>query len=249
MTSNSLRHIAIIMDGNNRWAKQRGQSGVAGHKVGAERIRDIMTACQDLGIEVLTLFAFSSENWKRPRKEVDALMSLFQWYLKQEVKELRKKNVRLRVVGNRERFSPSLQRAILEAEETTRNGNTTLVIAAAYGGRWDVAQAARQLAEQVAAGALDPADIDEHTLHRQTSLGDLSDPDLLIRTGGEVRISNFLLWQSAYTELYFSKTLWPDFGADELKAAAEDFYQRQRRFGQTGDQLDTPERAGEARHA
>lgn len=249
MTSNSLRHIAIIMDGNNRWAKQQGLSGVAGHKVGAERIRDIMTACQDLDIEVLTLFAFSSENWKRPRKEVDALMSLFQWYLKQEVKELRKKNVRLRVVGNRERFSPSLQKSIAEAEQTTRDGNTTLVIAADYGGRWDVAQAARQLSEQVAAGSLDPADIDEYSLHHRTSLGDLPDPDLLIRTGGEVRISNFLLWQCAYSELYFSKTLWPDFGADELKAAAQDFYRRQRRFGRTGDQLEAPERSGEARHA
>ncbi len=249
MTSTPLRHIAIIMDGNNRWAKQRGLSGVAGHKVGAERIRDIMTACQELDIEVLTLFAFSSENWKRPRKEVDALMSLFQWYLKQEVKELRKKNVRLRVVGNRERFSPSLQKAIAEAEERTRNGNTTLVIAADYGGRWDIAQAARQLSEQVAAGTLDPADIDEHTLHQQTSLSDLPDPDLLIRTGGEVRISNFLLWQCAYAELYFSKTLWPDFGADDLKAAAEDFYRRQRRFGKTGDQLEGTGRAGEARHA
>ncbi|UZJ45848.1 polyprenyl diphosphate synthase [Marinimicrobium sp. C6131] len=249
MTSNSLRHIAIIMDGNNRWAKQRGLSGVAGHKVGAERIRDIMTACQELGIEVLTLFAFSSENWKRPKKEVEALMSLFQWYLKQEVKELRKKNVRLRVVGNRERFSPSLQKAIAEAEAMTGQGNTTLVIAADYGGRWDIAQAARQLSEKVAAGALDPADIDEFTLHRYTCLGDLPDPDLLIRTGGEVRISNFLLWQSAYAELYFSKLLWPDFGADELKAAAEDFYQRQRRFGQTADQLEAPGHTGEARHA
>ncbi len=249
MTSNSLRHIAIIMDGNNRWAKQRGLSGVAGHKVGAERIRDIMTACQDLGIEVLTLFAFSSENWRRPKKEVEALMSLFQWYLKQEAKELRKKNVRLRVVGNRERFSPSLQKSIADAEAMTREGDTTLVIAADYGGRWDIASAARQLAEQVAAGTLDPADIDEHSLHRHTSLSDLPDPDLLIRTGGEVRISNFLLWQSAYTELYFSQLLWPDFGADELKAAADDFYRRQRRFGKTADQLDAPGRAGEARHA
>lgn len=249
MTSNSLRHIAIIMDGNNRWAKQRGLSGVAGHKAGAERIRDMMTACQDLGVEVLTLFAFSSENWKRPKKEVEALMSLFQWYLKQEVKELRKKNVRLRVVGNRERFSPALQRAIAHGEETTREGSTTLAIAADYGGRWDIANAARRLADRVAAGTLDPSAIDETTLHEQTCLSDLPAPDLLIRTGGEVRISNFLLWQCAYTELYFSKTLWPDFGAEELKAAAEDFHQRQRRFGKTGDQIEAPVRTGEARHA
>lgn len=257
MTSNSLRHIAIIMDGNNRWAKQRGMSGISGHKVGAERIRDIMTACQDLGIEVLTLFAFSSENWKRPRKEVDALMSLFQWYLKQESKELQKKGVRLRVVGNRSRFSASLQKAITDAEERTRDGETTLVIAADYGGRWDIAQAAQRLAERVEAGVLDSADIDEHLLHKETSLSGLPDPDLLIRTGGEVRISNFLLWQCAYSELYFSQTLWPDFGAEELKAAAEDFRRRQRRFGRTGDQVMTEESdnpasstsAGEVRHA
>lgn len=255
MTSNSLRHIAIIMDGNNRWAKQRGMSGISGHKVGAERIRDIMTASQDLGIEVLTLFAFSSENWKRPRKEVDALMSLFQWYLKQESKELQKKGVRLRVVGNRLRFTPSLQKAITDAEARTREGETTLVIAADYGGRWDIAQAAQRLAERVEAGVLDSADIDEHLLHEQTSLAGLPDPDLLIRTGGEVRISNFLLWQCAYAELYFSQTLWPDFDADALKAAADDFHRRQRRFGRTGEQVSTDEdaklsaRSGEARHA
>ncbi|WP_347331953.1 polyprenyl diphosphate synthase [Marinimicrobium locisalis] len=257
MTSNSLRHIAIIMDGNNRWAKERGMSGISGHKEGAERIRDIMTACQDLGIEVLTLFAFSSENWKRPRKEVDALMSLFQWYLKQEAKELQKKGVRLRVVGNRSRFTPSLQKAITEAEKRTRDGKTTLVIAADYGGRWDIAQAAQRLAEQVKAGELDSADIDEHLLHEQTSLAGLPDPDLLIRTGGEVRISNFLLWQCAYAELYFSRALWPDFDAAELKAAADDFHRRQRRFGRTGDQVAREEKGaspsssstGEVRHA
>jgi len=237
VSRNSLRHIAIIMDGNNRWAKQRGMSGVAGHKEGAERIRDIMSACQDLEIDVLTLFAFSSENWKRPSKEVEALLSLFQWYLKQEAKELRKKNVRLRVVGNRARFSASLRRSIERAEEQTRDGQTTLVIAADYGGRWDIAQAARQMAERVQDGSLAVSDIDEHSLHRHTSLADLPDPDLLIRTGGEKRVSNFLLWQCAYAELYFSPTLWPDFGAEDLLAAAEDFRRRQRRFGLTSDQL------------
>lgn len=237
MSRNSLRHIAIIMDGNNRWARQRGMSGVAGHKEGAERIRDIMSACQDLKIDVLTLFAFSSENWKRPSKEVEALLSLFHWYLKQEAKELRKKNVRLKVVGNRARFSPALQKAIERAEELTRDGQTTLVIAADYGGRWDIAQAARQMAEQVQDGSLAVSDIDEHALHRRTSMAEWPDPDLLIRTGGEMRVSNFLLWQCAYAELYFSPTLWPDFGAEDLKAAAEDFRQRQRRFGLTSDQL------------
>lgn len=241
MSRNSLRHIAIIMDGNNRWAKQRGMSGVAGHKEGAERIRDIMSACQDLKIDILTLFAFSSENWKRPSKEVEALLSLFQWYLKQETKELRKKSVRLKVVGNRERFSPALQKAIAKAEDQTRDGQTTLVIAADYGGRWDIAQAARKLAGRVQEGSLAVSDIDEQSLHRHTSLADLPDPDLLIRTGGERRVSNFLLWQCAYAELYFSPTLWPDFGAEELLAAAEDFKLRQRRFGLTSDQLrETP---------
>jgi len=235
-SSNSLRHIAIIMDGNNRWARQRGMSGAAGHKMGAERIRDVLNACQELGVETLTLFAFSSENWRRPRKEVDALLSLFHWYLKQESRELRKKGIRLQVVGNRERFSPSLRRAIAQAEAETQGGQTNLVIAADYGGRWDMAQAARQLAEKVKVGELDPQDIDEHALHQQTSLAGLSDPDLLIRTGGELRISNFLLWQCAYTEFYFSPTLWPDFGPEELRLAAEDFHQRQRRFGCSGEE-------------
>jgi len=232
----NLRHVAIIMDGNNRWARQRGMSGAAGHKTGAERIRDVLATCQDLDVETLTLFAFSSENWKRPRKEVDALLSLFHWYLKQESRELRKKNIRLRVVGSRERFSPSLRRAIAQAEAETQDGQTNLVIAADYGGRWDMAQATRRLAEKVKAGELDPQDIDECALHQHTSLTGLSDPDLLIRTGGELRISNFLLWQCAYTELYFSPTLWPDFGPEELRLAADDFHQRQRRFGCSGEE-------------
>lgn len=238
MTDNSLRHVAIIMDGNNRWAKQRGMAGVSGHKVGVERIRDVMSACQELGIEVLTVFAFSSENWKRPPLEVEALMSLFQLYLKNEAKALKKKDVALRVIGNRSRFSPSIQKAIAAAEETTRGGKTTLVIAADYGGRWDIAQAAQKLAQQVAAGELAPEAIDENLLDAQASLADLPPLDLLIRTGGELRISNFLLWQAAYAELYFSDKLWPDFDAGELKKAAESFYARQRRFGFTGDQIE-----------
>ncbi len=237
MTNSSLRHVAIIMDGNNRWAKQRGMAGVSGHKVGVERIRDVMSACQELDIQVLTVFAFSSENWKRPPKEVEALMSLFLLYLKQEAKELRKKRVRLRVIGNRSRFSPAIQQAITDAEALTSDGDTTLVIAADYGGRWDIAQAARQLAEEVAQGRLQPDDIDEDRLHTQTCLADLPPLDLLIRTGGELRISNFLLWQAAYAELYFSDKLWPDFDGAELHKAAASFHERQRRFGLTGDQL------------
>lgn len=241
MTDNSLRHVAIIMDGNNRWAKQRGMAGVSGHKVGVERIRDVMAACQEAGVEVLTVFAFSSENWRRPPVEVEALMSLFLLYLKNEAKALKKKDVALRVIGNRERFSPSIQRAIAAAEEMTRGGKTTLVIAADYGGRWDIAQAAKTIAHRVAAGELDPASITEDSLQEHTCLADLPPLDLLIRTGGEVRISNFLLWQCAYAELFFSDKLWPDFDADELKKAAASFHERQRRFGMTGDQIDAGE--------
>lgn len=237
MTDNKLRHLAIIMDGNNRWAKQRGMPGISGHKVGVERIRDVMAACQELQIEVLTVFAFSSENWKRPPKEVEALMSLFHLYLKQEAKELRKKGVRLKVIGNRDRFSPGIRQAIESAEEITRDGQTTLAIAADYGGRWDVAQAARRLAQEVAEGRLRPEEIDEQLLHQHTCLADLPPLDLLIRTGGELRISNFLLWQCAYAELYFSDKLWPDFDGAELHKAAASFHERQRRFGLTSDQL------------
>ena len=237
MTTNTLRHVAIIMDGNNRWAKQRGMAGVSGHKVGVERIRDVMSACQELGIEVLTLFAFSSENWKRPPIEVDARMSLFLLYLKKEARELHKKGVRLRVIGNRNRFSPAIQKAIEAAEEATRDGKTTLVIAADYGGRWDIAQAAKRAAEEVTAGRLVADDITEELLHRYTSMADLPELDLLIRTGGEIRISNFLLWQSAYAELYFSDKLWPDFDGAELHAAAAAFKERQRRFGLTSEQI------------
>lgn len=238
MTDNSLRHVAIIMDGNNRWAKQRGMAGVSGHKVGVERIRDVMAACQEVGVDVLTVFAFSSENWRRPPVEVEALMSLFLLYLKNEAKALKKKDVALRVIGNRERFSPSIQKAILAAEELTRGGKTTLVIAADYGGRWDIAEAAKKVAHQVASGEIDPATINEKSLHVHTCMADLPPLDLLIRTGGEVRISNFLLWQCAYAELFFSEKLWPDFDGEELKKAVASFDERQRRFGMTGDQID-----------
>ncbi len=238
MTDNCLRHVAIIMDGNNRWAKRRGMAGVSGHKVGVERIRDVMAACQELGVDVLTVFAFSSENWRRPPLEVEALMSLFLLYLKNEAKALKKKDVALRVIGNRERFSPSIQKAIADAEQLTAGGKTTLVIAADYGGRWDIAQAAQKVARQAVEGKLDIAEINEDVLHQQTCLADLPPLDLLIRTGGEVRISNFLLWQCAYAELFFSDKLWPDFDGEELKKAAGSFYERQRRFGMTGDQIE-----------
>jgi undecaprenyl diphosphate synthase len=240
VTGSCLRHIAIIMDGNNRWAKQRNLAGISGHKEGVERIRDVMSACQELGVEVLTLFAFSSENWKRPAREVEALMSLFHLYLKKEARALKKKSVRLKVVGNRRNFSASLNRAIDSAESLTdqADAKTTLVIAADYGGRWDIADTAARLAAQVAAGELDADDIDEERFGRATCLGDLPPLDLLIRTGGEHRISNFILWQAAYAELYFTPVLWPDFNGDVLAGAANDFFSRQRRFGKTSEQCE-----------
>ncbi len=243
MSEQSLRHVAIIMDGNNRWAKQRGMPGVSGHKVGVERIRDVMSACQELNIQVLTVFAFSSENWRRPPIEVDALMSLFLLYLKNEAKALKKKNVALRVIGNRERFSLAIQKAIADAEKLTAGGLTTLVIAADYGGRWDIAQAAKILAAKIVAGELTADAISEELLDQHISMHDLPPLDLLIRTGGELRISNFLLWQAAYAELYFSEKLWPDFDGEELKKAADSFHQRQRRFGMTGDQIEAGKHA------
>lgn len=238
MDDQKLRHVAIIMDGNNRWAKQRNLSGNKGHREGVERIRDVMRACKKQGVEVLTLFAFSSENWQRPEKEVSALMSLFQLYLKNEAKKLRKEGVRLLVIGNRERFSEKLQKSIVEAESIAAEGSPTLVIAADYGGQWDMANAARRVAEQVAAGSLSPEQVDVDQVAKHMCLSEYPPLDLLIRTGGEQRISNFLLWQSAYAELIFSDTLWPDFGEDELNAAVDEFYQRQRRFGKTSEQLE-----------
>ena len=237
-SSNPLKHVAIIMDGNNRWAKKRGLPGIAGHKFGVERIREVMTECQKLGVDTLTVFAFSSENWRRPPKEVEVLMGLFLTYLKREAKKLDEGGVRLCIIGDRARFSDKIRQAIADAEAIASTGGTTLVIAADYGGRWDVANAARSLAAKVATGELTAAEINEDTLNAEVCLADQPPLDLLIRTGGDVRISNFLLWQAAYAELYFTDILWPDFGPEEMHLAAEDFYSRQRRFGKTGDQIE-----------
>lgn len=236
-SNNSLRHIAIIMDGNSRWAKKRGMLHINGHKAGVERIRDMLTVCRDEGVEALTLFAFSSENWKRPAREVDALMKLFQNYLKGESPRLREEGIRLRVIGGRDRFSPKVLDAIQTAEEMTRAGTTHLVIAADYGGKWDIVNATKAIAAKVARGELAVDDIDETTIDAELSMPDLPPPDLLIRTGGEYRISNFLLWQTAYAELYFSTRLWPDFTSEDLSEAVAEFHRRQRRFGLTGDQV------------
>ena len=232
------RHVAIIMDGNNRWAKKRFMPGVAGHKAGVDAVRAVVETSAREGVEVLTLFAFSSENWRRPEDEVGALMQLFIMALQREVKKLHKNNIRLVVMGDLSGFSAQIQGLIAEAEALTRdNDSMTLVVAANYGGQWDIAQAARKVAEEVKAGRLEPADIDEQTLHRYTWLNEFPAPDLMIRTGGEQRISNFMLWQTAYAEFYFSDALWPDFKEEEYKKALAAFAASTRRFGRTDDQL------------
>jgi undecaprenyl diphosphate synthase len=233
------RHIAIIMDGNGRWAQARGKIRTAGHHEGFKATRRTVEACAARGVEVLTLFAFSSENWRRPEEEVGVLMDLFLRGLKSEVSRLHQNRVRIRFIGERSAFSDKL-RAQMDAAEakTADNDGMVLAIAVNYGGRWDIVQAARKLAEQVAAGQLDPAEIDEARLHAETCLAELPEPDLFIRTGGEIRISNFLLWQLAYTELYFTDSLWPEFDADLLDAAIAHFNKRQRRFGRTGAQVE-----------
>ncbi len=236
------RHIAVIMDGSGRWARQRHMPRVAGHRAGVGRVRSLVESCGRHGVEALTLFAFSTENWRRPRAEVGALMDLFMQALKREVRELHRNNVRLRVIGDRETLSSALQTRIAEAEAlTAENDGLALNVAANYGGRWDLAEASRAMAREVAAGQLDPAAIDADALGRRLALADLPEPDLFIRTGGEQRVSNFLLWQLAYTELYFTDTLWPDFDEAALAQALESFRGRQRRFGQTGDQVEQPE--------
>jgi undecaprenyl diphosphate synthase len=232
-----LRHIAIIMDGNNRWAKQRNLSGLAGHKAGVERLRDMLEECRHNGVDVLTVFAFSSENWQRPAAEVRGLMSLFQQYLGSEAKRLKKENVRLRVIGDRKNFDKKLIEAIEKAEALTANGKQTFNIAADYGGRWDVVNAAKHIAESVQSGLCNIEDIDESLFNSHTALADLPAVDLLIRTGGESRVSNFLLWQLAYSELYFSDRLWPDFDREALTLAIQEFTCRERRFGFTSEQI------------
>jgi len=237
-TSRCPRHVAIIMDGNNRWARSRQLSGVSGHRAGVGAVRAAVETCGRAGVEVLTLFAFSSENWRRPSDEVGALMKLFLRALKREVRKLERNNIRLRIIGDRQRFSETLREHIEQAEaQTAANDGMTLVIAADYGGQWDITQASRRIAEEVAAGKLMPSDISEDLFQQYLCLGDLPMPDLLVRTGGEQRISNFLLWQAAYTEFYFSSVYWPDFMHDEMRAALDAFSHRKRRFGRTDDQL------------
>lgn len=226
------RHVAVIMDGNNRWAKRNGLPGPAGHRAGVEAVRNVLRACRHHGIDVLTLFAFSSENWGRPMPEVRALLALLSRYLRNEVRELHKDGVRLRFIGERGRFSPRLQRLMQQSEHLTAgNTDATCVIALDYGGQWDITQAVRKLATQVKAGELEPDDISPELIDRNVSISDLPRPDLCIRTGGDARISNFMLWHFAYSELYFTNTLWPDFGELEFARALADYSRRERRFG------------------
>lgn len=232
------RHVAIIMDGNGRWAKQRNMHRTRGHREGVKSVRAVVEESVRQGIGVLTLFAFSSENWKRPKAEVSLLMDLFMSALRAEVKRLMENGVRLRVIGDRNAFSEKLQRRIAEAERLTLgNSKMVLQVAANYGGRWDIVRASRRLAEDVAAGRMRLADIDETALADRLSFSDLPDPDLFIRTGGERRLSNFMLWQSAYAEFYFTDLLWPEFGTEAYRTALMDFSRRQRRFGLTGEQV------------
>ena len=226
------RHVAIIMDGNGRWAQRRGLPRVAGHKAGAEAVRRAMQAAVDHGVEVLTLYAFSSENWKRSSEEITDLTGLMRFYLEREFATLQKEKVRLRLIGDYSAFGPELvSRLERAAEETAQNGRLTLVVALNYGSRAEITAAARTLAEKVSAGDLDPATVDEDALAAELQTNGLPELDLLIRTSGEVRLSNFLLWQAAYAELMFVDTLWPDFSERDFAEALEQFAARERRFG------------------
>jgi undecaprenyl diphosphate synthase len=231
-------HVAVIMDGNGRWAKMRSQPRHAGHRAGAKAVRNTVETAARRGVSFLTLFAFSSENWQRPAEEVSSLMTLFLEALQREIDDLHRNNVRLNFVGERLRLKSRLQQKIAAAEaRTARNDGLTLTVAVAYGGRWDIVNAARELAAQVERGEIRPSSIDEERFGGQLALAGVPDPDLLIRTGGEQRISNFLLWNLAYAELYFCPCLWPDFDEAEFDRALDMYAERQRRYGHTGEQV------------
>jgi undecaprenyl diphosphate synthase len=232
------QHVAIIMDGNGRWAKKKGKLRTFGHKSGVKAVRASVSYALKNGIKVLTLFAFSSENWKRPTEEIGVLMELFKMVLGSEVKKLHKNNVKLKIIGDTSRFDSKLIKKINDAETLTEdNDSLVLNIAGNYGGRWDIVNATKELITQVQAGKINIADIDEATFTRFTSTANLPIVDLLIRTGGEQRISNFLLWQIAYAELYFSEDFWPDFNEAAFQAAVLAFADRQRRFGKISEQI------------
>ena len=226
------RHVAIIMDGNGRWATQRGRPRLFGHHAGAKRVREIVESCPDVGVEYLTIFAFSTENWKRTQVEVAGLMDLFRRYIAKETRALTELGARVRFIGDRERLDAKLVKLMEELEKTTAgNSKVNLTIALNYGARDEVSRATKLLAEDVARGLLDPANVDEETVSRYLDTRVLPDPDLVIRTSGEARISNFLLWQSAYAEYEFIDTLWPDFSREEFASLCASYGERDRRFG------------------
>ncbi len=228
-------HLAIIMDGNGRWAQARGKKRTFGHNAGAEAVRRAVEAASDLGIKYLTLFSFSSENWSRPKSEITDLMGLLRLYLRREIAELHSKNVRLRVIGDRSRLAEDIQDLIINGEEKTKNNTgLNLILALSYGARDEILNATRSLAAECAAGRINPEDIDERAFEQSLFTHDIPDPDLLIRTSGEKRISNFLLWQLAYTEFLFIDKHWPDFSISDMSDAVEEFSRRERRFGSSG---------------
>ena len=232
------RHIAIIMDGNGRWAQKRYMPRAMGHQAGVKTVRKVVEYCAHHKIEVLSLFAFSSENWRRPETEVSLLMALFMATLQREIDKLDRNNIRLRFIGDRSQFPEKLQSKMAEGEAQTANNTAlTLVIAANYGGHWDMCQAFQKISDKIAAGELSQQDISETLIERHLSTAGLPEPDLFIRTGGEQRVSNFMLWQLAYTEMFFTPTLWPDFDQTILDEAIGSFKGRQRRFGHTGEQV------------
>ena len=236
-TNNIPQHIAIIMDGNGRWAAEKGKPRSSGHQAGVDTVRRITSECTRLGVKYLTLYTFSTENWNRPATEVAALMGLVLTSLEDEI--FIKNNVRFRVIGDLKRLPEEVRQKLHETEEhTAANTAMTMVIALSYSSRWEITEATRQIANEVKAGTLNPADINEDTIAQHMATAFMPDPDLLIRTGGEERISNYLLWQIAYSELYFCDTFWPDFSEEELQRAIANYQQRQRRFGKTGAQIE-----------
>ena len=232
------RHIAVIMDGNGRWAKEHGMPRVFGHRNGVKAVREVTEACTELGVEYLTLYAFSTENWNRPESEVNALMALLVETIKNEIKTLNENGVRLRAIGDISRLPAKSHKTLLKAiEDTKHNARMTLVLALNYSAKWEIAAAARKLAQAAKTGEITPEQINEEAFANALSTTGMPDPELLIRTSGETRISNFLLWQIAYAELYFTPTLWPDFRREHLYQAIIDFQNRERRFGKTSEQL------------
>ncbi len=233
-------HIAIIMDGNGRWAKQHGKPRVYGHKMGVKAVRETTEAAAELGVKYLTLYAFSTENWSRPKGEVNALMSLLVETIRREIKTLNKNKIRLEAIGDISELPEKSHKTLLDAiEDTRKNDRMTLVLALNYSAKWEIAKAAKELARQVVKGSLDPAQIDENHFSNALTTKGIPDPELLIRTSGEMRISNFLLWQIAYSELYFTPVFWPDFNKNELYKAIIDYQNRERRFGKISEQLVT----------